>query len=359
MIGMLGGRRRSEPATVRDHRALQISGLVVLIIAGLQILRELFIPEARPVFGGNLVEGSAAHVHLVRPIGLVIEMVCELAAINALSHLLDRRGWRPVWHVVATVGLGIVIGTAYMLALRIALHLGAPITRALLAGPLSGIEVYALWLLAFRYPKIVDDARVRAFEADRLRRAAELSRLREHLQPHFLRNTLNAIAAFVTEDPDAARALLAALGDLLSDSLEDDAVTQTLGEETAWLRRYSEIFEARHRGTLRFAWELDPAASAIQLPRLLLQPLVENAIHHGALAKPDGGEVRVQTRRTAAGVVVVVEDDGPGIDAGRPERMGLHLVRSRLAIECPGSRFQIESSASGTRAIVELREGLS
>jgi LytS/YehU family sensor histidine kinase len=87
----------------------------------------------------------------------------------------------------------------------------------------------------------------------------------------------------------------------------------------------------------------------------LLQPLVENAIHHGALARVDGGEVRVQTRRTSAGLVVVVEDDGPGIDPRRPEGLGLHLVRSRLAIECPDSTLKIESSAAGTRAIVELR----
>lgn len=354
-LGLLDALRSPDPVSVTDRRAPIIGGVVITIIGGLAMLRELLVPEARLVLGGvNLVGPSSASYHFVRPIGLLIDMVCSLAAINALARVLDRRGWRPVWHVVATAGLGIVVGTVYALALRTTLHLASPIARSLVAGPLGGLEIYALWVLAFRYPQVADDARIRAFEADRLRRAAELSRLREHLQPHFLRNTLNAIAAFVTEDPDAARDLLAALGDLLSDSL-DAGATQTLGEETAWLRRYGEIFEARHRGALRFSWDLDPLASAIQLPRLLLQPLVENAVHHGALARADGGEVRVQTRRTAAGVVVVVEDDGPGIDVRRPERLGLHLVRSRLAIECPDSSLKIESSASGTRAIVELR----
>ena len=130
---------------------------------------------------------------------------------------------------------------------------------------------------------------------------------------------------------------------------------QTLADETAWLRRYGEIFEARHRGTLRFVWDLDPAASAVQIPRLLLQPLVENAVRHGALARTDGGVVIVQTRRTEQGAMISVRDDGPGIDARRPEGLGLRLVRRRLAIECEDARLNLESSTSGTRAIVELR----
>ncbi len=353
-LGLLGAPRRQDTGCVVDRRAPLIGGLVVTIIVGLAVLRELFAPEARLVVGGVDLLGAGPRPHLLRPVSLLIDLVVQLVALTVLTRVLDRRGWRPLWQVFATAGLSIVLGTLHALALKSVQHSAAPVVRALIAGPLGGLQIYALWLLAFRYPQVVDDARIRALEAERLRRAAELSRLREHLQPHFLRNTLNAIAAFVSEDPDAARQLLAALGDLLTESL-DDTATQTLGEETAWLRRYGEIFEARHRGALRFSWDLDPAASAVVLPRLLLQPLVENAVHHGALARADGGCVRVQTRRTADGAVVVIEDDGPGIDARRPEGLGLRLVRSRLAIECPDGRLAIESSAAGTRAIVELR----
>lgn len=353
-LGLFGAPRPRDTDGGVDRRAPLIGGLVVTLIVGLAVLREVFAPEARLVIGGVDLLGGGQRPHLWRPVGLLIDIVVQLVALTVLTRVLDRRGWRPLWQVFATAGLSIALGTVYALALKSVQHGAAPVVRALIAGPLGGLQIYALWLLAFRYPQVVDDARIRALEADRLRRAAELSRLREHLQPHFLRNTLNAIAAFVTDDPDAARQLLAALGDLLTESL-DDTATQTLGEETTWLRRYGEIFEARHRGALRFSWNLDPAASAVVLPRLLLQPLVENAVHHGALARADGGCVRVQTRRTATGAVVVVEDDGPGIDARRPEGLGLRLVRSRLAIECPDSRLAIESSTSGTRAVVELR----
>src|SRR5262249_23062752 len=180
-----------------------------------------------------------------------------------------------------------------------------------LSGPIAGLQAYALWVLAYRYPKLADDARLRAVEAERMRQAAELARLREHLQPHFLRNTLNAISAFVTDDPAAARNLLAALGDLFGETIENEGPTHSLGDELAWLRRYGEIFEARHRDVLRFVWDTDPAAGAAIVPRLLLQPLVENAVRHGALAREGGGEVVVRTRRTGGATEVVVADDGP------------------------------------------------
>jgi len=339
-----------------DRRGPIIGAVVVGIIVALAVLRELLAPEAHIVpSGADLLGPTSAERNFARPLGLLIAIVGELAALGVLARALDRRGWRPLWHVVAAAGLAITMGTIYAVLLKSALQLEEPITRAVVAGPIGGMQIYALWTLAFRYPQVADDARVRALDAERLRQAAELSRLREHLQPHFLRNTLNAIAAFVSEDPDAARDLLAALGDLLSETLESDGPMHTLNEETAWLRRYAEIFEARHRGALHFVWDLDPAASSIQIPRLLLQPLVENAVRHGALARADEGVVTVQTRRAARGGMIVIQDDGPGIDPRRSEGLGLHLVRRRLAIECPDATFRIESSASGTRVVIELR----
>lgn len=331
-----------------DRRSPLIGGFVIAIVFVLASVRELISPET------SMHSLTLTDPRLLRPISLVINAIVQLTALAAIARVLDRRGWRPVAHVIATALLSLVIGTLCVLVVKLAIATPAPLRAALLAGPISGIQIYALWVLAFRYPQLADDARARAHEAERLRRTAELARLREHLQPHFLRNTLNAIAASVREDPDEARALLAALADLLTESIEQDEVTQSLAEETAWLRRYSEIFEVRHRGSLRFSWDLDPAAGATQLPRLLLQPLVENAIRHGALARGDGGEVAVQTRRTEAGVTVVVSDNGPGLDASRPEGLGLHLVRRRLAMECPDGRFHLASSPAGTRAVVEL-----
>src|SRR5437870_1273436 len=88
-----------------------------------------------------------------------------------------------------------------------------------------------------------------------------------------------------------ARWLFAALGDLLRDSLEERGETHTLAEEIAWLRRYAHVIEARHR--VRFRWDVDLASENVLIPRMLLQPLVENAVKHGALHCRDDGEVSV------------------------------------------------------------------
>jgi LytS/YehU family sensor histidine kinase len=280
----------------------------------------------------------------------------QLFALTMVSRWLERRGVG----VVSTALVGLLVATTVATAFQ---FLTASLLGMLAAGPwlrvvkgaVAGFEVYGLWMLAFRYPGLVYDAQVRSLEVERARQAAELAQLREHLQPHFLRNTLNAIATMVVEDLSEARSLVAALADLLSASIEDSAPERTLGAEIGSLRRYAEILEARYRGTLRFAWDEGPMTAATMIPRLLLQPLVENAVHHGALARATGGLVTVRRARTEGGTVIEIEDNGPGFnpDAPTSDGLGLRLVRRRVEIESRGS-FRVNCTPQGTRAIVEL-----
>jgi signal transduction histidine kinase len=240
--------------------------------------------------------------------------------------------------------------------------------RAVQFGFLYGLTNYALWALAFVFPFAVEDARIRALEAEtlrleaeRLRSAAELARLRAHLEPHFLLNTLNAIAGFVTDDPREARRLLVCLGDLLRDALKDDGEMQALEDEVRWLRRYAEILEARHAGQLTFQWEIGEDTRSALLPRLLLQPLVENAVKHGALKSASEGKVIVRTERVGEGesqkLVCTVEDNGPGLESSetRAGAFGLHAVRRRLELKfSEAASLRLESTGNGTRSIVEL-----
>lgn len=234
-------------------------------------------------------------------------------------------------------------------------------------GFVIGMLHTGVWALAFVYPYSAEDARSRALEADKLRLeadqlriAAELARLRSQLEPHFLLNTLNAIAGLVTDNPREARRLIACLGDLLRDSLRDADELQPLEDEVAWLRRYAEILESRHAGTLSFHWEIAPDVARTLIPRLLLQPLVENAVKHGALKRREGGLVTVRaTSSDEAGsrrLVCTVEDNGPGLPDGEPRRgaFGLRSVRRRLELKYPSAVLRMESSELGTRSIVEL-----
>jgi signal transduction histidine kinase len=298
-------------------------------------------------------------------------VIAQLVALTRVSRWLERRnvGLGASFVVLLVVGASVCTLVSFASAAATAVIAVAWPARVL-KGVIGGVEVCGLWMLAFRYPELLRESRARGIEIERARhaveraqqaaelsrQAAELVRLREHLQPHFLRNTLNAIAALMDEAPSEAGELLAAVADLLTDSIEDSAPQRTLGAELAWLRRYGEILEARYRGSLRFVWEEAPTASAAMVPRLLLQPLVENAVYHGALARRTDGCVTVRTRpRPGGGTIAEVEDNGPGAPADNTSAigLGLRLVRERVELESRGS-FRLESGAHGTRAIVEL-----
>src|SRR5260370_11644579 len=231
-------------------------------------------------------------------------------------------------------------------------------SAALRIGFGMGLTNFGLWALAFVWPFALEDARFRALEAQQLRTAAELAGLRAHREPLLILNALKAIAGLVTEDPGAARRLLASLGDLLRDSLRDEGEMQTLGEQIDWLRHYARILEERHAGQLAFRWEVAAETRGALLPRLLLQPLVENAVKHGALGRKEGGRVEVRAEVVEAKkLVCTVEDNGRGMPEGktRPGAFGLPSVRRRLALQyAERASFRLESSASGTRSIVEI-----
>jgi Histidine kinase len=227
-------------------------------------------------------------------------------------------------------------------------------------GAFDGLVALGLWAVAVMVPFAVRDARARTLEAEQLRTAAELARLRANLQPHFLFNTLSTIAGLVVEAPREARNLIGALGDLLRDSFEDKGEMQTLDDEVTWLKRYAEILETRHRGSITFRWEIAETTRKVRIPRLLLQPLLENAVKHGALRRREGAEVAVRATLEpgATGrLTCIVEDNGPGPGARAPRQgaRGLELVRRRLALLYSGvAAFRLETLDGRTRSIVEI-----
>jgi signal transduction histidine kinase len=296
------------------------------------------------------------------------EMPVIALALSATYGGAIRRTLRPFHALMACVlvagALGVLFGAALFWIAQVypnvILHPGHTpnLPRSLLYGFTYAQVQAGLWTLAFVLPFAIDDARMRGLEAEQLRSAAELARLRANLEPHFLLNTLNAIAGLVTEDPREARKLLACLGDLLRDALRDDDEMQTVDEQIAWLRRYAAILQARHGDALRFEWKIAPEARGALLPRLLLQPLVENAVKHGALARRGGGVVIVSAEapKDPPGIVCTVEDNGPGpSDAEvRSGAFGLHAVRKRLELRYAGATLRLERSDSRTRSIVTL-----
>jgi signal transduction histidine kinase len=278
-------------------------------------------------------------------------MVLQAAALTLGYRWLRNRNAGRVVMLIVGAFVSILFG-----ALATWLHADREMNsaRAFLLAISIGLGVGGLWALVFLLPAVIRDANLRSLAADSVRREAELAQLRSSLEPHFLLNTLHTIAALTVDEPLVARRLLAALGDLLRDALESSPEIRALEADIHWLRRYAEILEVRHRGSLRFEWDIAPETTAVLLPKLLLQPLIENAVKHGVLRRDGGGLVILHTRFIEGALQLVVEDNGPGMPPGTKEGLGLRMVRERISLAHPGATFGLASSPQGTCATIEI-----
>ncbi len=183
---------------------------------------------------------------------------------------------------------------------------------------------------------------------------AQILALRAQLDPHFLFNTLNAIAEWCREDPAVAERATLDLAALLRDVF--DALQTpgwTLARELALLQRLGALYAARDAGRYRFRFDVDDAATARDVPPLVLLPLFENAIKHGPAAG-HVGEVAMVLRADGDDAVVTMEN--PGFFAGpRDGGQGLGSVERRLALAYgEGTRATFTTTAEGTRVTVRL-----
>ena len=161
---------------------------------------------------------------------------------------------------------------------------------------------------------------------------AELSALKMQLQPHFLFNTLNAIAALLKANPDAAESMVLKLADFLRLTLNNTGRSDvTLREELDFLERYLAIEKMRFQDRLSTRFRIRTEVLEARVPNLLLQPLVENAIRHGIARDRRAGRLEVNATHEKGRLLLRVTDDGPGAPPGRViEGIGLTITRERL-----------------------------
>ena len=270
-------------------------------------------------------------------------------------------------------------------ALLVAAHLPVALATAVLCAGVEGVVKWALGL--YRTPHTfvtgVTDAvgtywafnvlvyamvagLYHAWRAQRLETQlmqARLDALVGQLQPHFLFNTLHTISAFVLEDPKQANRMITRLSELLRQSFNRErGPLVSLEEELELLDHYVAIQEARFGDRLRVTFRVDPRAAAAVVPTFLLQPLVENAIRHGAV--PNGSVAEVEIAATLAGdrLHLEVRDNGPGFPGGTGRNggsgVGISNTRERLSeLYGPGHRFDLTNGpppAGGAVATIEI-----
>jgi two-component system LytT family sensor kinase len=224
-------------------------------------------------------------------------------------------------------------------------------------------------LLAFGVVAVLLGRRVwQRFQAEKKRAAelegqlaqARLEALRMQLHPHFLFNTLHTIAGLISEEPPTARRMVVALGDLLRATLDEGAKpVRSLAEELAFMDLYLGIEKLRFGDRLVVRYEIDADATSAQVPNLLLQPLLENAMKHGAARIRRPCEVTFSARHEGPWLKLLVENDGPVCSAwaehGKPG-IGLSNTKARLHLHY-GDNFQFEylaRSQGGVRINLQL-----
>lgn len=198
-------------------------------------------------------------------------------------------------------------------------------------------------------------------------RKAEITTLQSQINPHFLFNSLNTISCFCREKPEKARELLLALSSYFRNTLEDIDYMVTLDTELEHVKAYTMLEEARFEDRLSVKICARAGDLTCCVPNLILQPIVENAIHHGAMKRERGvGKVTVQVKREEKSTRIDVIDNGPGMDyriiqslygGEKVEHTGIGLmnVQKRLvSIYGKGYGLQIVSGETGTNVRMNI-----
>ena len=166
---------------------------------------------------------------------------------------------------------------------------------------------------------------------------ARLKTLEAELHPHFLFNTLHAISTLVHTDPESADRMISRLSDLLRLTFDrSGAAGVPLKEELEFLQKYLEIEQIRFQDRLSVKFDIDPETLDTDVPRMILQPLVENAIKHGIGPRSGQGLVQISARKQDDKIWIEVRDNGVGLSRNARVRFtnGVGLSNTRARLEC-------------------------
>ena len=273
-------------------------------------------------------------------------------------------GVATVASLLAAAGTAVGNGIAY-LVLR-----GPELVAVLVAVGLVGTLVAALGYTHHRLAREVAEQAARVAQLRATALESHLAALTARTNPHFLFNTLNTLAQVVHEDADTAEDLVLDLAHMMRYTLRSTSSWVPLSDEIDVVRRFFRLEHARLGDRLSFTVEASPEALEVLVPGLIVQPLVENAVHHAVARRTEGGRVGVTARREGDRLRITVVDDGPGLpepvatavhDRGRGTGGaggGLYTTaeRVRLAWSEGAGRLTVMpgDDGRGTRVVLDL-----
>ena len=254
---------------------------------------------------------TVTHPHLDRQIFLLVLIMAVQFCTSLLSHIYPHRYFElysSTWYI------------------ELAICACAPVVVGI---PLK------IWN-AVRIERKLEDQ-------GRLLLEARLEALQRQINPHFLFNTLNSIASLVRSRPELAREMIVKLGNILRALLQDRDAFVPLGEELAFTDDYLDIEVVRFGDKLKVVKEIAEDTLTLEVPSMLLQPLIENSIKHGLEPRISGGTVTLRSRIVGSQLVIEIEDDGVGIEPGHDVAAPVSgLVREGFGIGMKNVRERME-----------------
>lgn len=264
--------------------------------------------------------------------------------LYACCHFLWRRATPLASALFISVGFSYILGVlCTVVSALTALHLAgdrAPLSWSMVvARAFEGAIILIAWSALYfgiKHYGTVEEQRARVLASEATAREAQLQALRYQLQPHFLFNTLNAISSLVvSKQPERATEMIAKLAALLRNTLSfPEAHLVSFREELAVTEEYLSIEQVRFGPRLSVSLTVSPEAAKAQVPRFLLQPIVENAIRHGIARCPNGGGIWITASVIEGQVRIDIENDHVEdlLQCG-DEGNGLGLANTRMRLE--------------------------
>ncbi len=305
----------------------------------------------------------------------------EASLLDTLQNEMVRNLWMEIGLVVVAAAILLIV--VLRRSLRFAHSITQPISdlcarvRSIGDGDLTvrtpiQAQEYEIQTLSDGFEDMVGrlDQQIEQNRQEQVRlRSAELALLQAQINPHFLYNTLDAIVWLIEmEKNEQAVEMVTSLSSFFRSSLSNGQDVITLREEEQHVRSYLEIQHVRYKDILEYEIDIAPELAAYWIPKLTLQPLVENALYHGIKLKRGQGQIRVSGWMEENVIILTVEDNGAGMDEERLKQLramlnhdtsvgfGMSTVQERLQLMF-GAEYglEIESKAGeGTRVTVRI-----
>lgn len=260
---------------------------------------------------------------------------------------IERQRWLRslLIHVLASAAIAIILSSVhYSVMVLYYKGPGAFSLSDLLRNALYSLDTEMLlyWFIvlmnhSFNYYNRYQNGELKASQLETQLVQAQLQALKMQLHPHFFFNTLHSISALLNKDTEAARTMIARLGDFLRITLENSGTQEvTLEQELEFLRCYLEIEQVRFHDRLTTRMNIEPQTLELKVPNLILQPIVENAIRHGIASQSAPGRIEIRSERLNGMLRLQVRDNGPGLPldghSGNPFHDGLGLTNTRARL---------------------------